>query len=372
MNYISKQLGLLNSVLNRKNLNLNEIRNIINFLNDMPIITYEDYLNTLLYPSTYKDSRIPTNIPTPTCTFSLTWHQSFQAGAGGTILCYLNPWFLNIDCAGVSYPYNFLWTNNRWYKYKTFLKGQSNFLFYRHAGLTGESEMDINTLPTPYEIGHKISNVYSKYRLVSGELKVIPYQNILNAKGVIGGGILIGGPNNIGAKYYNTQDYDANYNPNATFYNSALTDLVKFTDFNNIRRLPYSKEVNVYEGLRMLYFPAGKEYEDFTNIYDGKGTKLIPNEVRTQTNPEIVVDQEYVRTNFAWLFYMQNGQPNTTRVMASLTCNYECIPKAEYLSYFEMKKCYSAVTESQKKMIYDTVKNNIIQAIPNPFIELIK
>ena len=368
MDYISKKLNYLNIILNRKNLNLNEIKNTMDLLSETPVITSEDYLNTLLHPATFKGSRIPTNIPIPTCSFSVTWTESFKVGNEGAICSYLNPWFLNIDCTGKSYIYDLLWQNGRWYKYKVFLKNQTNFIYFK-PNLSGNKEMPINSVPSVYAIGHKISDVYSKYRLVSGELKIIPSETLLNTRGIIGGGILIGGPNIIGAQYYSTEDLNAEYNPRSTFYNTTAPDLVKFTNFENIRNLPCHKEANVYEGLRMLYFPAGKEYEEFTDIYNGKGTRVDDNDIRYQSNPEVRVNQDYTKTNFAWLFYIQNGNPSKTKVMVTLTCNYECIPKPEYLDYFDVQKCYSTVTDSQKMKIYDIVKKNAVQVIPNTFIE---
>lgn len=354
---LQDKINKLKYSLNLDILNLRDIQRQINEIQNFKEEQNYDYLQGLLYPEKSQGIRIPSQIPQPTSCFQ--WKSSFMltTNENGCLFFYYNPFFL-YDESTIGKIFSArkpIGTIEQYY----FAQYLSSFWFTDGRLLDGIYK----DTPTLYcvDIKQGIPNLYDTYRLVSASL-VMKYVGILEeAQGVVGGGIDFTDFNLIGGKQYvyNNQPYD----PSHIMIKFRTKDFNSFTFFDNIRHLTYSTENNVLEGLRLLYFPIDNKSDQFIKIFNGDGGTGFWKKNDLSFIPSI----DQYRPGFNWVGYVQNGPPSS-KYKLDIVCNYEAVPRAEYLNYIPISTRLYYLPWSKRKTILDELKNHAIQKISNIYI----
>ena len=361
------KLNRLKLLLNSNNLNLNHIKNEIEYLSKFIEYNEYDYLNKLLYPEKDRIGKIPSLVPIPTTNFKYNFTEVIQANGSGTCFISFNPYFLANDAflGKYSVPYSYVKMENnnpvivnRWLYPSRFF---STYWVNNKPALTGEGDMfPQSNIPFPKSADQVISNLYSKYRLVSGCLELRYIDTLESASGVIGGAITNESFPTIGCRYSPVTSATTPFSMELPNYPSyPMQDMLKYGNFNLIRQLPYSREKGILEGIRMLYYPLDNYYSEFTPIYNGAGTKIDVLYDPEDNVPSLFVDSSILKSGFNWLCYVQNG-PAYAKIKISICCNYECLLDPTYMDYIPVSTYYGAIPTS---VFYETIKKIKLKAI---------
>ena len=178
--------NVLKSLLNAPNLNLKNIQEEINKLNKLKALSNYDYLNDLLYPEKRKCVKIPSNIPIPSCSFTLFEQLQVQTNNMGFLMLRLNPFLLLADDIHGG-RFTLKVNTTTYYCYANYL---STLVYFRRNNWQGEPmgvDISSNIQSARFQ---DIPPVYSKYRLVSGSFSVRYIGELVDTQGTIGGGIL--------------------------------------------------------------------------------------------------------------------------------------------------------------------------------------
>ena len=357
-----KKLYFLKKLLDRDKLNLNSIKHAIDDLNYNKYKLKLDYLEDLLYPEKNKRVRIPSKIPVPTCTYNLTSRITLSPNPEGNLIIFINPYFLTTSkMDGRRYDYTMEALNtHRVYIRNLFTKDYTGVCFSNNVGINGKDHLSALFAK---DIGMKIEDFYESYRLVSGSVTARYVNTVLDARGTIGGAIIMDKSNEITCKYYIGADTTMHeeYNPDNSFSTSDMPFFFKYGNFDNIRHSIYSRENYILDGIRLLYFPVDNSYEEFIPIYNGKGTepKQIRKDVTIKPTMEIN-NGNFVKTGFNWVIYTQNAPFEDNSICLDFCLNFECIPKQEYLDFLPVDVCSSALSLQDKNEIFEIVRNNAI------------
>ena len=364
-NPIFKKLDLLKNLLNRNTLNLQSIYYTINEMRTKNYKMKMDYLEDLLHPETRRGVRIPSENPVPTCTFNLTTRVIMTPNPYGNLYVWINPYFLTTSKSdGLQYPYSYV-SNNVQYNRRLFTKDYSGFSFNNQVALDGQYEV---AEMYSKEIGMKIEDVYTSYRLVSGSVQVRYIKDLASASGVMGGAVINNETQCISCKYYIESNQSADYDPSRVFYSSGMTPAYQYSKFDTIRHCIGSKENTILEGLRLLYYPIDNSFDEFVPIYSGGYTE--PKQIDKWTiKPNVMVNEYGIKTGFNWAIYVEGASDEPNSIYMDLNLNFECIPKPEYLDYFPVGVCTSALSIQEKKEIFDIVKSNSISKINKRIIK---
>ena len=141
-------------------------------------------------------------------------------------------------------------------------------------------------------------------------------------------------------------------------YTYSDSTLYKYGDFNTIRQLPYFRENSCIEGVRMLYYPKDNDALEFVPLFTIKDV-ILNQKSTTFTNPVIHFKPNTVKTGFNWIYFIENGVFGTNQYLFDITCNFECIVKAEYLEYIPTSTCYGAIPKNIRNEINKN-KSNIV------------
>ena len=356
---LENKINKLKYSLNLDILNLRDIQRQINEIQNFKEEQNYDYLQGLLCPEKSQGIRIPSQVPQPTSCFQ--WKSSFMLTTNqkGCLFFYYNPFFLYDESTigKVVSARTPIGTTARYYlaQYLT------SFWFANSGLIDGIYKTDF--ILSGIDIKQGVPNLYGTYRLVSASL-VMKYIGVMEeAQGVVGGGIDFMDFNLIGGKQYyinNNQPYDPSHNS----ISFEATDPNYFTFFDNIRHLTYSTENNVLEGLRLLYFPIDNKSDQFIKIFNGDGaTGFFDAKTRFSLIPPI----DQYKPGFNWVGYVQNGPPSS-KYKLDIVCNYEAVPRAEYLNYIPISTRLYYLPWSKRKTILDELKNHAVQKITNIYI----
>ena len=361
------KLSRLKLLLNSNNLNLNYIRNEIDYLSNFVEYNEYEYLNKLLYPEKDRNAKIPSKVPIPTTSFRYNFTEVLTTNSSGTCFILFNPYFLANDTFfeknKIPYEYEKLVGDNitivrRWLFTTKFF---STYWVNNKPALTGEADMYPQAnIVFPRDAQQVINNIYSKYRLVSGYFDVRYIDTIESASGVIGGAITNECFPCIGTRYQPVTSEDATFNPDAANYPSyPTTSMMKYGNFNVIRQLPYSKENSILEGIRMVYYPLDNFYSEFVPIYNCSETKVDTFYDPEDNVPTFLVESSSLKSSFNWLCYTQNAPPYA-KIKVTVCCNFECLLDPTYMDYIPTSTCYGAIPTN---VFYETLKNIKLKAI---------
>lgn len=352
--------------LDKDTLNLRSIQTQINELQNLKDRKNYGYLENLLYPKRNRGSKIPSQIPIPSCSFQLRSTATLSTNDSGNLVFLFNPYFLyNETAIGKTFLYRYYNKSDGKYYTRTFMFSQylSSFFIYNGNDLDGLTITDTDFFEG-VNMNQKIPNVYNKYRLVSAEMSIKYIGQLEKAMGVIGGGIVYDKNQSIGGRYYRVEvSPTPPYDPTYPTFPLAMFN-TKYMDFNNIRQAEYYTENNILEGLRMLYFPIDNKYEEYIKLYNGE-TQESKEENLDVPNPSILVYPETYKTGFNWVGYIQNGVAEANSYQLDLCCNFEALPTATALDYFPVSICDYSMTKQDRISIIEDIRNNSIQKLIN-------
>lgn len=325
------------------------------------------YLNELKYPEIFKGVKMPTQISPPSCTYQLTYSLPLSLNDDGNCLISFNPFFLASKTAigkvikGVTINRT---TGDEEVNYYMISKYLSSFIFNNNDLLTGENDyedyvqisdqgIDISQT-TPFDF-------YSQYRLVSACLKIKYVGDLNEVSGVIGGGISYEDKGTIGGRYYRVDSPGAQYDPDHITY--PIAQKSKYRAFNNVRHLPFFREYPLLNGIRMIYYPVDKSFENFVKVYDSGHTEKTLTRFGETANPEFLVPEDYYQSGFTFVVFVQGGPRNKACIQADICCNFECLPNEEFLIYLKPKPSRCLISLAEKRKVWMLIKDQLIESL---------
>lgn len=357
---VISKLYTLKNTLSAPSLNMSSIKRQIDELATFNKVENYDYLCNLLRPEKARGSKLPSQIPVPSCCFQLRNSITLTTNASGNAAFFMNPFFLasenvlgeQIAAGGTNYfVRNFLssaWINNA-------------------GSLTGNAS-DANW--TPVNFGQTIPAVYEQYRLVSAALVVRYIGRLDQVKGEIGGAIFYDDTISMGGQYSATAD--------GATTNTVAEDLDKYGFFDYAQDAFYSKTNMTLEGIRMLYFPIDNSYEEFVKLTDSATLEGAS----TDAGVSFVAEKGYYKGGFNWFFWAQGCPEGTACFKLDIYCNFECLPAAKFLNYMpitvnpvyipfeEMKKLIMFIQAKPIMKSNEDIGEEVI--VPSIFLRLIK
>lgn len=331
------KLDRLRSTLGADNCNLSSIKNQINELAEFDHAQNYAYLRNLMKPERAKGSKVPSQIPLPSCAFQLHNSITVTTNASGNCAVFMNPFFLASQNAlgaqsitgSNTFISDFLttmWVNN-------------------DSSLTGNSEND-NFIPV--NIGQTLPNVYDQYRVVSASMVVNYIGRLDIVSGRIGGAIFFDEVNEIGGHYQT-----GSYSPSGTSAIIGAPDLAKYGNFDLAEDSFFHREHSTLEGIRLLYFPLDNSYEEFIKTYNGDTASFNDDNVLTS-------DKDGYKSGFNWFFYARGATPNTNAFKVDIYINFEALPNAAFLNYMPISINPFIISPEEKKNIIFYVQSKPI------------
>ena len=250
--FFIEKLNNLKKELDNDTLDLERIRKDIKQLNEFKEYQNYDYLNDLLDPIRRKGVKIPSSKPIPSCSFQLHNYITFRTNSKGNDVFCFNPFFLASD---------------KLINKEVYFGGIKEYLTIGAGMYFFANSNDPYTGTAPYTDWYfpeipcqMISDVYSKYRVVSACVTLRYLGELDAAQGTIGGGIAFINNPYVGVRLKQTIDGDSGHG-------SRANGLSQFGNFDLIRDCVYSQENTCLEGLKMLYFPLDNSFEEFKDVY---------------------------------------------------------------------------------------------------------
>ena len=331
------KLNNLRTSLNSDEINVKSVNQQIKDIAKYDQIQNFDYLSNMLRPEKARGSKIPSQIPIPSCSFQLHNSIALKTNSSGNLAFIMNPFFLADKSALgqlVDGPENHVYMT----------KFLSSAWVNNDDSLTGASA---NDKWVPVDFGQVIPSVYNQYRLVSASLVVKYIGRLDNVQGMIGGAIIYNNAITFGGKLYDSQSAEGEYDPNNDGTFTVLEELSKYGNFDLAQDSFYHSENMTLEGVRALYFPIDNSYEEYVNCIS-KTTGVGVNDLGDDKF-EFQATKEILRGGFQWFFYATNAPPSTSCFRFDIYCNFECLPNAEFLNYMPISLYISPVSDEEKK-----------------------
>lgn len=364
------KLNNLKNTLSCERLNVGNIKQQIKEINDFDKSQNFIYLNTLLHPEKSRGCKVPSQVPVPSCSFQLHNCVTVSTNASGCVAVMLNPFFLaNEELKGqlienvntkergniyVNKYLSTLWVNN-------------------DASLTGFSD---NDNWTSVDISQMIPPVYDSYRLVSASMVVKYIGRLDSVQGQIGGAIIYDDIDTLGG---NIAQSTQPWSPTMGGMSSKCPQLAKYGNFDYIMDSYYHHNSTCLEGLRQLYFPIDNSYEDYVKVMTIDD--LIADDYGTSTI-QIGANPACFKRAFNWCFYGISCPPNTACFKIDIYCNFECLPKAKFLSYMPISiNPYMLPAEEKRRQIMAVQSKPVLKEeeeggegvlIPSLFVKMIR
>lgn len=345
--FVTKLYNLKNSLCS-EHLNIKSISDQIKNLSDFNNTQNFNYLNTLLYPEKSRGTKIPSQIPVPSCSFQLRNSLTVSPNNRGTCAFMFNPFFL----ASNSIEGKQLYATDT----IAYLAGPVVSTFWFNNTSSANDQLTPNAW-RPLDIGQVLPPVYEQYRLVSASLQVKYIGRLDQVSGIMGCAVVYQESPIIGAYVQpaaSSQPYDPTRATEATLNDS----LEKYTNFEYARDSFYYQENSCLEGIRALYFPIDNSYEEYVRVCDGN--EIVSTPATLQSTLTLKLNESYFKSGFNWFFYAMNAPPNTNCFKVDIFCNFECLPNAQFLNYMpiSLNPCY--ITSEEKKKIIMLIQNKPI------------
>lgn len=340
------KLNNLKDSLSLDRVNMSSIKQQIKEINDFDKSQNFMYLNTLLHPEKSRGCKIPSQVPVPSCAFQLHNCVTVSTNSSGCVAVMFNPFFLaseelkggtitsiNMPRQGVNtYVGKYLsslWVNN-------------------DNSLTGFADNDKWHC---VDISQMIPPVYESYRLVSASLVVKYIGRLDQVQGQIGGAVIYDDIDSLGGNIaQSSQPYEDDWDG----VSSICPQLAKYGNFDYIMDSYYHHHNGSLEGLRELYFPIDNSYEDYVKcmtIDDISGYDYYTT-AEQQIKVQLYGSPAYYKKAFNWCFYGISCPPNTNCFKIDIYCNFECLPKAKFLSYMPISiNPYMLPAEEKRRQI---------------------
>lgn len=355
----------LKLLLNSNILNLNHIRNEIDYLSNFMEYNEYEYLNKLLYPEKDRGGKIPSQVPIPTTSFRYDFNDVIQTNAYGVFHMMFNPFFLAND----SFLKKYTLRQDYWRKvddeYVSYTRWVyttdyfSTFWFNNKPAADGETELEYGDNRFRSRDAHQvIPDIYNRYRLVSGFIEARYLDSLDISSGIIGGGITNESFPVIATKYVAVNNPADPYPDTDPAFSLQYPTMMKYGDFNYVRQLPYSKENSILDGIRMIYYPVDNYYSEFVPIFNGSGMQAV-SDGKHSVVPMFIVDSSYFKSSFNWIVYAQNAPPYC-RIKIHVCCNFECLLDQAYMDFIPTSTYYGAIPTN---VFYETIKKIKLKAI---------
>lgn len=364
------KLNNLRSSLNSDNINFKSVKNQINEIAKFDKIQNFDYLSNLLKPERAKGSKIPSQIPVPSCAFQLHNSITVSTNNSGNVAVLFNPFFLasntiiGAKLGGVegnaTYVHKYvtsMWINN-------------------DNSLTGSAS---NGNWKPIDIGQTIPPVYDQYRLVSASMVVKYIGRIDSVQGVIGGAIFYDNNSAMGGQVQIADTEDGEYNPQGAGVDTVCKDIAKYGNFDYAEDSFYHSQNMTLEGVRALYFPLDNSYEEYYKVMD---QTVVSGEGGDGDPIEFSISDNVYKAGFNWLFYASGAPIASNCFKIDIYCNFECLPNASFLNYMPISLTPFTTSPEEKKRAIVIAQNKPIMkagentyddvATPNLFNKMIK
>lgn len=367
-------LGKLKTDLNEKVLHLNMIQRDIQQLSSYVDSSAYQYMQDLLHPETRAGVKVPSKVPVPSTTFQLNTTYMIRTSRGCAMCVNINPFFLASDYLMNEYH---SWKGGNGQTWKGFwCKYLTSGLLVRGETYNGTQDTylyPVNKMAiwTNYNLQQTVPDgLYTMYRLVSASLNVRYTGSIEKASGFLGGSITF--EKNDGTVYgrvYRSIN-DPVYNPNATTY-ATRGDPTNNDNmlFNVIRNAPYNYEGPLLDGVRLLYFPPDKSFEEFYplvnygNIREVYYPEKLPLFAATDWEPYFVSDA--VKSGFNWYVYGGGLPYRESCIRLELCCNFECLPAAKFTNYMPIRPETRYIDAKEKKQVLNEVMKHSVTKLTN-------
>lgn len=365
------KLNNLKDSLSNDHLNVGNIKQQIKEINDFDKSQNFIYLNTLLHPEKSRGCKIPSQVPVPSCSFQLHNCVTVTTNASGCVAVMFNPFFLgNEELLNQEIP----GMEGSREGVKTYLNKYLSSLWVNNdANLTGFSD---NDKWQNVNISQMIPPVYDSYRLVSASM-VVRYIGRLDAvQGQIGGAIIYDDLPTLGG---NVAQSSSGWQPGWPGYSTICPQLAKYGNFDYIMDSYYHHNSTCLEGLRQLYFPIDNSYEDYVKVM---GIEDISGYDYGSSTIQLTPSPNYYKSAFNWCFYGISCPPSTACFKIDIYCNFECLPKAKFLSYMPISiNPYMLPAEEKRRQIMAVQSKPVLKEdeeggdgvlIPSLFVRMIK
>lgn len=358
---VISKLNNLRASLCQEKLNVSYIKQQIEELSSFNQSQNYAYLTSLLCPERSRGSKMPSQIPVPSCSFQLHNSITLTTNASGNVAFVMNPCFL----ASESIIGSSVTIGETTYNIRNFV---TSAWVNNNNTLTGSAE-DNNWVPVNFF--QTLPDVYDQYRLVSASLVIRYIGRLDETRGQIGGAIF----------YDELPTMGGQVQPEAgQVANTGSPYLSKYGIFDYALDAFYSKTNMTLEGVRMLYFPIDNSYEEYTKVMNDSILAVEDGLVdgKVVFNPS----RDYYKGVFNWFFWAQGCPSATACFKADIYCNFECLPNARFLNYMpvSINNVYIPV-DKRKEWIMSIQQHPIMKAneditgevgIPNIFIKMIR
>lgn len=348
-------------------LNISSIKQKIDELSAFNKVQNYDYLSNLLCPEKARGSKVPSQIPIPSCSFQMKNSVTLTTNSSGCVALFMNPFFLaNSSVIGTHSAVPELANGDRW-----FAQYASSVWVNNANSLTGNGP---DSEWYAVNLGQTLPAVYDQYRVVSGSLTVRYIGRLDAVQGEIGGAIFCENVNTFGGKNAGSEELlPQNTAP------TRARDLNKYGNFDYAEDAVYSKRNMTLEGMRLLYFPLDNSYEEFAKVATDQDIEIdrFSTEVWQEWNQ---VGKK--QNGFNWFFWCRGGPFNSPCFRVDICLNFECLPSSSFLNYMPVtvSPCFLSLDEKKKailvvqeRCICSPKDENVYEVtVPSLFIKMMK
>lgn len=355
----------------QKKEDINEIINNIEKITEEESKEGKTYLNSLLYPEKYKNVKIPSEYPIPSCTYS--FHDSYIFDVKRNFQLMFNPFFLYKDKMYNGYYGKYIDLNGDVYEGDSApSKGKYYNVFYLSSFFsfddTNVREGGREIFPGSLQINvagfrQLVPDIYIKYRLVSACVILKYIDKTEKAGGIIGGSIITEKTNYIGGSGKVLVD---GISKQGMF---VPKELAKYYDLNLVRKSIYNKEVECLDGIKLVYFPIDNSYEEFVDIIDYDDVKDVGiyDAGLERSGNRFLLDMK-LNNNYSSGFYFYvyaEGATPYTKYKVDLYCNFECLPNLNKFNYLSVNTYNMSISSKEKQSIIKILQGKSIDSIKN-------
>lgn len=336
---ISKLYNLKNALSGDK-INMSSVKRDIEDLSTFNKVNNYNYLRNLMCPERARGSKLPSQIPVPSCSFQMKNSITLTTNSSGNVALFMNPFFLANDTV-IGTPSAIPGVDSggdRW-----FAQFATSAWVNNNNSLTG---MSANDQWSAVNLGQTLPPVYDQYRVVSASLTVKYIGRLDAVQGETGGAIFCEDVNTFGGK----NSTDADMSPANTTTTKAR-GLSKFGIFDYAEDAVYSKRTSTLDGVRLLYFPLDNTYEEFSKVASGNDIE-IDRDSTADWQEWIQVGKK--QNGFNWFFWCSGGPVNSACFRVDICINFECLPAASFLNYIPVtvSSCFLLPEEKKKAILY--------------------
>jgi len=277
----------LHSTMNKDRIDVREIDNLVKLLQHFTEDAKDSYVNSLLYPESALNAKLPTLFPIPSTAFQMHFtylaNPTYTAPNNGNFAWTWNPFFL--QDAGAGAPL-------------------STFFFDSSSALTGAIAGDAAFFAIPLGYNQIPAGIYGSFRVVSASIVVSYVGKMDSVSGVLGVGV---GLNNQGIA-----------SPGVIAANDIPSNI--FSNFAQVDNLYFHERTQAANGLRAIYFPIDDKYTYFLPLNTGA------------SGPGSTLTNCY-NTGFYFAGYAQGLPLNGGAVRFDFYVNYECLVQPQFNNF---------------------------------------